>query len=407
MNQAGPPPTVFEFAPDVPEGVEVYADPNCVRITVASPNGREQRFPVIMNSVPPVAFLCCWTGGLMCAIFLSRPLWQKVIPILIIWTPIIGLWRLILKKHLRTPTVLSIRDTKFFHISGPTAATTWPLYEHSRLKLEANRIDCSTRRGSSYLQGYPLATREWVVREFKRAGQWAYDWLTYRVTAAAAAQRANAEPQDIAPSAKPLATPIAEPPHRTPLLGFGPKVLDYPIPPPRGNLRYETIRDGVAIIAPAEKLWTCGIVFRVILALLYTAFVCWFRTPWLRIGFALIGAIVVMRSIRKLNWRRKQQAVLAVLPGEFMLEDLGNQRQRRTMAYDKVRALTAFLYRPDYNYISIETIEGDLWFGHRCNEDEIRWLGQFILARVGIPQEQMKINRGEIPERVGNTGWIR
>ena len=113
---------------------------------------------------------------------------------------------------------------------------------------------------------------------------------------------------------------------------------------------------------------------------------------------------MVMRSIRKLNWQRKQQAVLAVLPGEFVLDDRRNQRKRETMPYEKVRALTAYLYRPDYNYVVIHTIEGDLWFGHRCNEDEIRWLGQFILARVGIPQEQMKINRGEIPEKTRRAG---
>ena len=60
--------------------------------------------------------------------------------------------------------MLDVRRRDFLALLGGAAATAWPLYEHSRLKLEANKIYCSAgRRGSSYLQGYPLATREWVT----------------------------------------------------------------------------------------------------------------------------------------------------------------------------------------------------------------------------------------------------
>src|SRR3954462_3675802 len=99
MSELVAPPTIFEFAPDVPDGVEVFADPNGVRITVAPVNGPKQRFAFIMDSVVYVVFMCFWTGGAIFGIFLSRPLWQKMIPILFVWALIVGLWRLILRKH--------------------------------------------------------------------------------------------------------------------------------------------------------------------------------------------------------------------------------------------------------------------------------------------------------------------
>jgi len=404
MSQLEPPPTIFEIARDVPDGVEVYADPNGVKITVAPPTGRGQRRYFKAGFAFRMAFTLCWGVGMFYMGWANPNPLAKVF-LIVAPVAVIGfatVWLAMLQSELRTPTVFSVQDVKSFRVAAPGrfGEIAWPLCDADQLELESNDIILHGPKGGIHLlRAYPPATREWVVCEFKRAGQWAYDWMTYRVTIAAAAERAKKPPQEVIPLPQPVANQEPEPPARITSLGVGPRILDYPIPPPRGKLRYETIPNGAAIIAPPEGLWSCGIVFRVIIALLYAAFVWWFRNPWLRIGFVVIGAAVAIRWIRKLNWQRKQKAVLAVLPGEFVLEDLGNKRERRTMPYEKVRALTAYLYRPDYNYVGIHTIEGDLWFGHRCNEDEIRWLGQFILARVGIPEEQMKINRGEMPLR--------
>src|SRR5207253_8030001 len=131
-------------------------------------------------------------------------------------------WLAMLQSELRTPTIFSVQDVKSFRVSAPGrfGEITWPLHEADKLTLGSNDIRLRGRRGElRLLRAYPLPTREWVVREFKRAGQWAYDWLTYRVTAAAAAQRAKAEPLAITPSANPLPTPGEETQRRTPLLG--------------------------------------------------------------------------------------------------------------------------------------------------------------------------------------------
>jgi len=376
MTELRPPPTVFQFAPDVPEGVEVYSDPNCVRITVAPPAGRKPLLYLNAGFAFRMVFTWCWGVGLT---YFGWSAPMRVAKIFLVLAPFVtiafsALWVWMRRTQLSTPTIFSIRDLKSFRVAvpGQFQELTWLLYEPEKLSVDER-----------LLRGYPPATRQWVEREFKRAGQWAYDWLNYRVTIGAAAERANKTPQPVLPVARPVATEKPEGRTRITSLGVGPRVLDYPVSPPRGNLRYETLPDGVAIIAPPQELWTCGIVFRVILALLYAGFL--YLLPLrLRIAFALIGAVMVIRSIRKLSWLSKQKAVLSVVPGKFLLEDLRKQRGRRIIYYDKVRAVTAYLYRPDYNYVGIHTTGGDRWFGHRCNEDEIRWLGQFILARVGI-----------------------
>src|SRR5688572_25739980 len=133
MNDPVPPPTIFEFAPDVPEGVQVYSDRNCVKITVAPPTGRKQRLHFQAAFAFQMVFTCCWGVGITYMGWANPNPLAKVFLILgpLVTVAFATLWVWMLRRQLGTPTVFSIQDVKSFRIAFPGTfqEMTWPLFE--------------------------------------------------------------------------------------------------------------------------------------------------------------------------------------------------------------------------------------------------------------------------------------
>src|SRR5437016_11342423 len=139
MNQLASPPSVFEFAPDVPEGVAVYSDSNCVKITIAPPTGQRQRLYFKAGFAFRMVFILCWGMGMF---YMGWANPNPLAKVFLILAPVavIGfatVWLAMLQSELRTPTIFSVQDVKSFRVSAPGrfGEITWPLHEADKLTL--------------------------------------------------------------------------------------------------------------------------------------------------------------------------------------------------------------------------------------------------------------------------------
>jgi hypothetical protein len=178
-----PPPTIFKFTGPVPPQVQVHSDGKEVRITVSPPMGK-QRWPLIRQF--GIVVVLAWCMAVTFAIVLPPHLLHfkltfLVAAVLFTLGPLAAMGAM-----LGRPTIFSIRDNSMFRLLTPNNSRElcWPLYEPEMLWLNRYAIIYgvpSSRRVLRMLQGFPPETREWVVREFKAAGEWARAWLDYKV----------------------------------------------------------------------------------------------------------------------------------------------------------------------------------------------------------------------------------